>query len=737
MENTNFKVAEVIVDVQASSVDKIFDYKISDDIKLGARVKVPFGPRVIEGYVVKIKNSTNYDQQKLKDVICQVDNFEILSPERVELLWFMKEKYNLKLIDILRLFLPSELRAGKVKELTKTFYKLNANFEVEKYAQNLRKNSTKKLALIEYLKEVEKEEKSVLVKNFSLSTLKKLEEENVIEKEQEQIFRTPEVNIVQNKQIVWTKEQEKAIDELKKFECKTYLLHGVTGSGKTEVYIASINEALKKGKTAILLVPEISLTPQVLSHLKSRFGDLVAILHSGLSAGERFDEWLRIIKKQAKVVIGARSAIFAPLEDVGIIIIDEEHDSSYSSESNPRYSTHVIAEFRKNYNKCPLVLGSATPSVESYYFATQGKYKLLELKQRINQKGLPSVEIVDMLSELRQGNTSIFSVSMLAGLKNCIENKKQAMIFINRRGYSSFMMCRDCGYLAKCDDCDVSLVYHRQEEKLKCHYCGKSYKALTCCPNCKSLSIKQGAVGTERVVKELAEIFPNVKILRMDNDTTQNKNSHQKILNEFAKSLPAVLVGTQMIAKGHDFKDVTFVGIVDADQSLFHSAYKSTEKTFQLITQMSGRAGRDEDEGKVVLQTYTPRHYVYRFASNHDYIGFFKKEINLRQTTKFPPFSQIVRLLFSSENDSLLLETVKEIYEKILLLATEYKPHFYYVNAMKSPIKRIQKKYRYQILMRITKEKEDEIIQKIYQIMNSSKFTNIKAFVEINPQNLS
>ena len=326
--------------------------------------------------------------------------------------------------------------------------------------------------------------------------------------------------------------------------------------------------------------------------------------------------------------MGARSAIFAPLDKLGIIIVDEQHEQSYISESNPRYDTFDVAKFRAHYNGCPLVVGSATPSVDIYQQAKEGKVKLIEMPTRANGKELPKIQIIDMMNELRMGNSSIFSTQLIADLANVVNEKKQAMIFMNRRGFSSFMMCRECGYLAKCTDCDVNLVYHREDNRLKCHYCGKQYKVLDRCPNCGSDKIKQGAVGTERIVSELKEIFKDVKILRMDNDTTSRKNGHEKILEEFRSTKPAILVGTQMIAKGHDFEDVTLVGIIDADQSLYRGDYRSTERCFQLITQVSGRAGRSKFEGKVDLQTYSPRHYVYKFAANYDYKGFFKKEEN-------------------------------------------------------------------------------------------------------------
>lgn len=723
--------AEVIVDIQNSVVDKVFDYKISSDYAVGQRVLVPFGKRFVEGYIIKIKSSSDLEISKIKNVIKKLDDFLALNKEKIELMFFMKQRYNLRYIDILKLFFPSELRNGKIKSLHKTYISLtNENVSISKNAKNM-------LGIISYLKQKVEEEKSVLSKMFSLNSIKKLIEKGVLEERKEIFFRAPQAPKINQKNIVWNNEQKRAIEQICKFENKTYLLHGVTGSGKTEVYMGVIAKALENGKSAILLVPEISLTAQVLSTFRARFNDDVAILHSGLSAGEKFDEWQRIFNGSAKVVVGARSAIFAPLSNIGVIIIDEEHDLSYFSESNPRFFTHEIASFRSNFHACPLVLASATPSVESYYKAKTHKYELLSLPNRVNGKKMPKIQIVDMLFELKNGNSSIFSSHTLLQIEKAIKNKKQVMLFLNRRGFSSFMMCRECGYVAKCQDCDVSLVYHKNENVLKCHYCNKKYKALTRCPVCNSESIKQGAIGTERVVFELGKIFPNVKILRMDNDTTKTKNAHQKILQEFSQTKPAILVGTQMIAKGHDFADVTFVSIIDADQSLYHSDYKSAERTFSLITQMSGRAGRNIDDGMATLQTYSPKHYVYRFASNYDFEGFFDKEINLRKVTHFPPFSQIVRLLFLGENDKIVKDSVKVCYDEITLLSQKFKNQFYYLGVGASPITKIQKKFRYQIIMRFDALFEDVIIKQLYEICSKIKKDKISLFVEINPQNLS
>ena len=734
-------IAEVIVDVQASEVDKIFDYQVPSHLKLevGSRVIVPFGPRRIEGYVTKLKKESVLAKAKIKDIITLCDPYPVINKEMLQLLEFMKEEYNLKTIDALRLFLPSSMRGSKVKPVIESNITLSKTIDPKALLGEIKANAIKQKALIEYLVTKKEENKTILNKQFGSSVVTKFLTLGVLEEHTYEVKRRPNVvlNIAIKQNIVLTTAQQTALQKIITKKNQTFLLHGVTGSGKTEVYMNVISHYLKEGKTAIMLVPEISLTPQVLKTFRAKFGEDVAILHSGLSIGERYDEWRRIKEKEAKVVVGARSAIFAPLENVGVIIIDEEHDSSYYSESNPRYYTHEVAEFRKEYNEANLILGSATPKIESYYFATSGVYELLELKERINKKAMPTLKIVDMQAELMLGNTSMFSKELKHELEKVIEEKNKAMIFINRRGYSSFLRCTECGYVPHCEECDVSLVYHKYDHQLKCHFCNRRYEVLNKCPNCGGTKLRQGAVGTQQIVEELKKVFPLVKILRMDNDTTTTKNAHSHILNEFSKTKPSILVGTQMIAKGHDFPLVTAVGIIDADLSLHFSDYRATERTFSLITQVAGRAGREEKQGKIILQTYTPKHYVYNFAKSYDYMGFYKKELNLRSVTKFPPFTKIIRVLITGAEEEKTVGVTKELYEKLRELENKYKEDFVYLEAMKSPVKRIKNKFRYQILMRITLKHSKIIINEIFNLHNEFKNRSIISFVEIDPQNLS
>lgn len=733
------KIGKVIVDIASSLVDKIFDYLLPEnEIQIGSRVLVPFGKTIKEGYLVEICQNSDYDPTKLKKIISKIDKVPVINSDQLELAKFMKRKFHTGMCDALRLFLPSELRNGKVKELIKINCFIDDELKAKEYLSKQRKNATSIIGAINYILENGNASQTILNKKFNPSSIKKLIDDNIIKTSEEIVRRTPykSVSTEIKDDIVLTKTQQEVVDRITS-ENNIYLLHGVTGSGKTEVYMHCMQKILASGKTGIMLVPEISLTPQVLMNFRSRFGDKVAILHSGLSAGERFDEWERILFGEAKIVIGARSAIFAPLKNIGLIVIDEEHDSSYNSDSNPRYSTIEVAKERARLSNCSLVLGSATPSLISYHSAMTHEYQLLEMKERINKKELPPLKIIDMGNEIRNGNNGIFSTALKEALTKTINEGNQAMLFINRRGFASFLMCKKCGFVAKCADCDVSLVLHKHENALKCHYCGNRYKVFTECPQCGNKDLSTGAVGTERVVHELKTLIPNVTVSRMDNDTTKTKDSHLKILSDFRSGKTQVLVGTQMIAKGHDFPSVTLVGIIDADVSLYQSSYTASEQTFELITQVAGRAGRADKAGEIYLQTYVPRHYTYKLASYYDYPAFYKKEINLRQVTMYPPFTKIIRILFTHSDENIAKETTKVYYDEVKKLQQQYNGEFVYLGVMKSPIGRIQNKFRLQVLMRIKPEKADEITNELFNIADNMDKNKATIFVEINPQNLS
>ncbi len=722
-------IYQVIVDISNGEVDRIFDYSCPFDIEEGSRVKVPFGNRTLEGVVIGKKETTDI---KTKDIICKLDDFTPVIPEMIALAKELKQNGNIRFADSLRLCMPSKLRGGRVRELMRDFLTLDVDKEVARGL--IRKNSAKQIELLDNFPE-EGEFESVLNVKYGPSAVKGLLAKGILHKERIKVERKPLRDLVgKQKSVVLSDEQQNAVKTILDNNGVT-VLHGVTGSGKTEVYMSVIDAVLAEGKTAIMLVPEISLTPQMLNVFRGRFGDKVGLLHSGLSDGERFDEWLKLLRGEARVALGARSAIFAPVKNVGVIIVDEEHDSSYVSDSNPRYHTHDVALFRREYNGCRLVLGSATPSLDTYYATKKGEYKLVKMTKRANKKTLPEMDIVDMRCEITAGNTSMFSRKLLAELDKTVQAGNQAMIYINRRGFASFVRCKSCGYVPKCTDCEVSLTYHKDDQTLKCHYCGKQFYKLDVCPQCGNENLSYGKIGTETVVEELQKIFPQVKLLRMDNDTTTTKDSTAEILSAFAAGEAQILVGTQMIVKGHDFANVTLVGVLDADLSLYGSDYRSNETTFQQITQVAGRAGRDEREGRVVIQTYNPAHYVFRFARQYDYEGFFEKENNVRESTVFPPFSKIFRILLKSEKEEKALVAARDCYSRMREIK-EKNIGLFRVQAMRAPVKRISNEYRFQVVVWGRTENEKELARQVYAVAEELNKKPVVTFVEVNPINM-
>lgn len=730
-------VAKVIVDISTSAVDKIFDYLIPPDmpLQLGDRVNVPFGNKIIEGYVIGIA-SEDESKYKLKNIIARLDAEPIITAEMLELMHYMRTAFYLRYVDCLRLFLPSKLRGGKIKELTREYLTVNKAIPIAEMLDAVGNRAKSQKKLLENIGDGDF--LANLNADYGASAVKALVDKGFLIKTSERVMRKPfnDVLSTQVNTVELTEEQRQAVDIIENTDKRTILLHGVTGSGKTEVYLTLIDNAIRRGKTAIMLVPEISLTPQMLRIFRSRYGEGVALLHSGLSAGERFDEWQRIYSGDANVVLGARSAIFSPLKNVGIIILDEEHDQSYISDSNPRFNALDVAIWRGEYNNAHVVLGSATPSLESYNNANKGKYALASMTKRITDKGLPTISVVDMAREIMDGNAGIFSRELKTDLVNEVKKGNQVIIFLNRRGFASFQMCKQCGYVAKCTDCDIALTYHTEDKMLKCHYCGKRYKPLTHCPNCGSEHIRYGKAGTEKVVDEVKKLLPDVKVLRLDNDTTRTKTAYHEILGAFRRGDAQVLVGTQMVAKGHDFPNVTLVGILDADMSLYYSSYMSNERTFQLLTQVSGRAGRAEKQGKVIVQTYTPNHFIFKLIKQNNYKMFFDKEVNTREISKFPPFTTIVRILVRSEDEMKTVEQTKAIFEGIKSLKQEYESEFVNCAAMKAPVARIEKLYRYQIIMRILRDKQGEIIDSIYSIVDKVRANEISVFIELNPNDM-
>lgn len=722
-------IAEVIVDIAHSEVDKIFDYACGGDIKAGMRVVVPFGRSAATGFVVRVKDKSDFPAEKLKRIYRAEEDFPAITEECLILAKRIKDRYRCPLALSLRLFLPAEMRTGKVGEVYLNYARPTGK------AVEISPRAVKQAMLLSYLEEKGEEESAVLRNTFGAAAYKTLLEKGAIAEERRRRYRDPYKEVDSERaEHALTPAQRAAVSSIRNTDKTVTLLHGVTGSGKTEIYLRMIAEELKEGRSAIFLVPEISLTPQMLSQLRARFGRSAAILHSGLSAGERFDEWMRLREGEAKIAIGARSAVFAPVENVGVIIIDEEHDGSYSSESSPRYNTADIALLRAKYNGCKLILGSATPSVETYMKAKNGEYNLVKLPERINARPLPDVTIVDMRREVRRGNPSPFSRVLKDKLEKCLDEGNQAILFLNRRGYSQTVICRDCGYVAKCENCDVSLTYHSEENCLKCHYCGTKYRMLPACPECGGKHIRYVGTGTQRIESELKTLYPSARILRMDNDTTNGKEGHYKILKQFSDRRADILVGTQMVAKGHDFPAVTLVGILDADMSLHFSDYRSGERTFQLVTQVAGRSGRAEEKGEVVLQTFDPENYILRFATQYDYEGFYEHEISVRAATMFPPFATIVRVMVSGENEKEALSALKEVYEKLSVVYENNRESFLIFNKMHAPIKYIKRSYRYQVLMRLV---EPKLLTKIYAACAEVKPKNALVYVEENPANLS
>lgn len=728
-------IAKVIVDVAHSEVDRVFDYISIDGVNEGDRVLVPFGRQTIEGFVVGFSSASDLPYEKLKAIVKRLDDFSALSEETLKLAEFLRDTYHVPFALALRQFIPSELRGGKVKEKTVLIVTLS-DIPIEEMISSLKKSATAQIGIIETLAKTKRTGYTELSEKFGSSAIRTLEKRGFLTVTEEKSGRTPYTSLENSaKDVKLTPEQARAVYGIENTDKRTSLLFGVTGSGKTEVYLKLISDTLKKGKTAIMLVPEISLTPQMLRQLRARFQGEVSILHSKLSAGEKFDEWLRLKRGEAKIAIGARSAIFAPLDNLGLIVIDEEHDGSYEAENSPRYKTIEVAEERARLSGAKIVLGSATPSVESYDKAIGGEYYLAEMKTRINGKNLPEFIVADMRQEIRRGNESIFSSDLKSEIEDCLKQGNQAIIFFNRRGYSRQVLCRDCGNVIRCENCDVALNYHKDQGVLKCHFCNATYKMPSACPECGSINLSYNGIGTQKVVDEIKRLFPSARLLRMDNDTTSGKEGHFKILKDFAEKKADILVGTQMVAKGHDFPAVTLVGILDADMSLYFSDYRSGERTYQLITQVAGRSGRADKKGKVVLQTYNPDNEVLRFAINYDYVGFFEREKAVRKSTNFPPYSLVLRIMVEADDDKAAMEGLKEVYFRVKEVYDRERDKFTFFNKMKCPVKRIKNKYRYEILMRIPPD-DKRLKDEIYNLALKDKRQGVLTYVEENPSNL-
>ncbi len=701
------RFANVIVDVAASDVDKIFDYLIPDEMNLerGMRVKIPFGPRKIEGFVIDISNNTQVPKNRIKPILEVLDEIPSLTSETLDLAFWMKDKYKCLLVDALRVMVPAQMRGGRVKKKLERFAMAVLD---ESAAEDLRGSKQKEifLHLCEHDVAISVRQIYEVYPNCS-QILRALEEKGYIEISHVREYRTPYGQIERSNDAHFkpSSDQHAAIKKIVSDieNGGTTLLHGVTGSGKTEVYMQCADYAIKQGKSVIILVPEISLTPQMVRRFTSRFSDNAAVLHSRLSAGERFDEWQRLRHGQAKVAIGARSAIFAPLENIGLIVIDEEHEGTYRSQNAPRYNAIEVAKKRCEDSNAALVLGSATPSVLSYYNALHGDYHLLEMPKRIGTALMPSVEIVDMREEFKKGNMRVVSQSLYDSLDECLKRGEQAILFLNRRGHSTHVSCRECGYVCECEFCDLPMTYHKATNSLHCHYCGNSAQSPKICPECGSEAIRFFGGGTQKIQEQINELFPEAKTIRMDADTTSKKDSHLELLDKFAKREAQVLIGTQMIAKGLDFPHVTLVGVMAADTSLHINDINAAERTYQLVSQVAGRAGRASLLGKVIVQTYSPEHYAITSAARHDYKGFYNKEIELRQIASFPPFAKFTRYVITHENGDSALSDMQSIlhYLKSEIQKREYiSKDVLMLEGTPAPYHRLRGLYRYQVLIK-------------------------------------
>jgi primosomal protein N' (replication factor Y) len=798
-------IASVIVDVPAKQTDREFDYRIPEKwnlvIKPGMRVIVPFGPRMVQGFVTRLKAKSDF--AKLRYIKEPMDLEPILNDELLQLGdWLTKEAMCFK-ISALQAMLPAAMKAkyekvinvieDKKKQLPPFIQSLfgkndalswkeviegenaslfqkeiqNGNLELvynvknrlnkktvrviksllsskelKEMASAISSHAKKQQELLQYF--IEHQEPVPLKElleliNTSSSTVKSLVSKGALAEMDQEIYRDPYENRVFKKSNPFTLTEEQAAalkpihEKINHDEHDVFLLYGVTGSGKTEVYLQAIASVIEKGKEAIMLVPEISLTPQTVKRFKERFGEQVAVMHSGLSVGEKYDEWRKIHRKEVKVVVGARSAVFAPFENLGLVIIDEEHESSYKQEETPRYHARDVAIERAKSYQCPVILGSATPTLESFARAKKNVYKLLTLSQRMNKNALPAVDIVDMREELRTGNRSMFSELLFTKLKDRLEKGEQTVLMLNKRGHSSFVMCRSCGLVINCPNCDISLTYHRFNDIMKCHYCGFEEGMPSVCPECESEHIRFFGTGTQKVEEELAKILPDARVIRMDVDTTSKKGSHERLLNAFGEGKADILLGTQMIAKGLDFPNITLVGVLSADTMLHLPDFRSSEKTFQLLTQVSGRAGRHQLPGEVVIQTYTPEHYSIELSALQDYDAFYEREMHLRRQSHYPPYYYVVLITVSHED---LMKTVS-VTEKITnYLGSRLNRDSIVLGPVASPISRINNRYRYQCLIKYKREPDlNQHLRTLLEHYQKETAQNLlQISIDLNPQ---
>ena len=719
--------ASVIVEIGVKNVDKTFTYLIPDElrgkIRVGSRVKVEFGRQLLEGFVLKITNKLdNYDYE-LKEIKELVDLEPILNKEMIELGNYLSEYTLCSKISAYQVMLPKALKAS---------YKTNINVKMVKC---ISLNKEKKI-IDEYINKCrfvkQKELLNVLLKEKEKtvtridSTIKTLLRHELIKIEEKEDYRYKNNAFENDKKVILNSEQQLVVDKVIKNIniSKVFLLYGVTGAGKTEVYMHIIEYVISIGKTAIMLVPEISLTPQIVSRFIARFGNNVAILHSGLSDGERYDEYRKIVEKRVKIVVGARSAVFAPLDNIGIIIMDEEHSSTYKQDNHPRYHARDMAIKRSIYHKCPVLLGSATPSLESMARAGNKVYELLTLAKRAGKGSLPKVSLVDMKEEIKKGNY-VISELMDKKIKDKLKKREQVILLLNRRGYSSVITCNNCGNVMKCPNCDISLTYHKTSDMLRCHYCGYAVKKNIKCSKCGNSDLKDYGLGTEKLEEELNNRY-NAKIVRMDTDTTSRKGMHKKIIKEFGEHKYDILVGTQMIAKGLDFPLVTLVGVINADASLNIPDFRSSERTFQLLSQVAGRAGRSDRLGEVIIQTFNNNHYSIVMASKHNYLAFYREEMKIRKQLNYSPYYYIILVSITTKDYELSFKEANKIGE---YLRKNLDKNTYILGPSMANVFKVNNIYRQQCII---KYRHDNKLKATLLKLDNHYKTNSKVNVEID-----
>ncbi|MCI6847449.1 MAG: primosomal protein N' [Erysipelotrichaceae bacterium] len=719
--------ADVIIEYGNKAVDTLFTYIIPDNlrekIKIGHRVLVPFNNREIEGFVLDISNEFN-SKYELKEISSLCDLEPVLNEEMIILGEKIQKEILCSRISIYQAMLPKALKA---KHNTNIGIKMNryitlniSRDEALRYIEGCR--FAKQKEIISKLLDSDK----ILLSNVN-SSINTLIRNGVIKYIYEEVNRYVSKSSGKYRIVKLNSLQEEVVNSVKLEEYNKYLLWGVTGSGKTEVYMELIDRVLKQGKNAIMLVPEISLTPQIVDRFVTRFGTDIAILHSGLSDYEKYDEYRKIINEKVRIVVGARSAVFAPLKNIGIIIMDEEHSNTYKQDNSPRYHARDVAMMRGEYHNAPVLLGSATPSLESFARAGRGVYKLLTLTKRAGGGELPDVQIVDMKSEIKKGNF-ILSELLVKKIKEKLANNEQIILLLNRRGYSSMLTCRDCGNVLKCPNCDISLTYHKSSNTNRCHYCNYSIKNVDKCNVCGSSNIKEYGLGTEKLEEEIVRMF-SARVVRMDMDTTCKKGMHEKIIADFGNHKYDILLGTQMIAKGLDFPLVTLVGVINADSSLNVPDFRSAENTYQLLSQVAGRAGRGNLVGEVIIQSYNPEHYSITYAKKHDYLSFYKEEMSIRKLLNYPPYYYITLVNISSRNYEDGFKEANKIGE---YLKRNLDKNTIVLGPSMANVFRINNVYHYQCIIKYKKDLLlNQVLTKLDEIYKSN--TKVQILLDVNP----